>query len=525
MAPTVLAAAGAALFALAVAGGAALRVRDLDRRPMHTDEAVQAVKTGELLESGRYEYDPREYHGPSLYYLAQPLARAAGGRTLADLRADTLRLLPALFGLGLVLLTPLFAAGLGRGGAGVAAAGLAVSPFLVYFSRYYVQEMLLVFFTALLAAAVWRYARQPRGGWAALAGFAAGLMFATKETAVIAWLGVAAGLPFLWSGSPAARQAGGRLGIPWKHLALAAGVALAAAALFFTSFLTHPRGLADAVSAYGFFAHRAGGQGHEKPWFYYLQILFAHRAGPLGWWSEAWLLPPALAALLPGAFASGEASEPRKRLARFLAAFTLVTFALYSVIPYKTPWLILTPLWSLTLLAAAGLAALFGRWESPAWRGALAVYAAAALADLERQSHWINGRFAADPRNPCAYEHTSPDVDNAARLVADVAAAAGTRDLPIHVVSPEYWPLPWYLRAYPRVGYWAGVPESPDAAIVVTFPALRPELDARLKDRYVESLFGLRPNVVLQVLVRSDLWDGMLALRAKRAAAGKGTDP
>ncbi|MCB0293433.1 MAG: hypothetical protein KDH97_24480, partial [Calditrichaeota bacterium] len=45
-----------------------LRLPGLERRPMHTDEAVHAVKFGALLEEGFYEYDPFEYHGPTLNY-------------------------------------------------------------------------------------------------------------------------------------------------------------------------------------------------------------------------------------------------------------------------------------------------------------------------------------------------------------------------------------------------------------------------------------------------------------------------
>ena len=46
--------------------GFALRIGKLGRRPMHTDEAVHAIKFAKLLEDGLYRYDPDEYHGPTL---------------------------------------------------------------------------------------------------------------------------------------------------------------------------------------------------------------------------------------------------------------------------------------------------------------------------------------------------------------------------------------------------------------------------------------------------------------------------
>ena len=51
-----------------------LRGRDLAGRPMHSDEANQAVKAGELLETGHYAFDPHDHHGPVLYYAALPVA-------------------------------------------------------------------------------------------------------------------------------------------------------------------------------------------------------------------------------------------------------------------------------------------------------------------------------------------------------------------------------------------------------------------------------------------------------------------
>jgi len=84
--------------------GALLRLSRLDLRPMHTDEAVHAVKFGTLLETGVYRYDRDEYHGPTLNYFTLLPAWVAGETTLAELSEETLRIVPALFGIGLILL-------------------------------------------------------------------------------------------------------------------------------------------------------------------------------------------------------------------------------------------------------------------------------------------------------------------------------------------------------------------------------------------------------------------------------------
>ena len=80
-----------ALVALALAAGLALRLARLDVRPMHHDEANQAVKFGALLEPGEYRYDAHDHHGPTLYYLTLPAAWLRGQTTLASLDERTLR--------------------------------------------------------------------------------------------------------------------------------------------------------------------------------------------------------------------------------------------------------------------------------------------------------------------------------------------------------------------------------------------------------------------------------------------------
>ena len=54
----------------------AMRLPRLDQRPMHGDEANQAVRAGLLLDTGTYHYDPNDHHGPVLYFAALPFCRA-----------------------------------------------------------------------------------------------------------------------------------------------------------------------------------------------------------------------------------------------------------------------------------------------------------------------------------------------------------------------------------------------------------------------------------------------------------------
>ena len=138
---------------VAVAGALALRASDLGHRPLHNDEAVNAVKVTDLWQHGRYAYDPDEYHGPSLHYTSLPFLQLTGARTAEDLTDSHLRLVTVAFGVGLVLLALLLADGLGRPAVAWAAVLTAVSPAMVFYSRYFIHEMLLVFFSALTLGA------------------------------------------------------------------------------------------------------------------------------------------------------------------------------------------------------------------------------------------------------------------------------------------------------------------------------------------------------------------------------------
>ena len=182
------------LILLATAGALWLRLPSLDRRPMHLDEAIHTIKCDTLWQTGEYVYDPNEYHGPTLYYLTLPILWLSGSHTYAESQAWMYRLVPVLAGVALVLLLLLIHDGLGRAATVCAAILTAISPAMVYYSRYYIQEMLLVCFTMAATACFWRYMRSRQWGWALGGGVALGLMHATKETCVIAYGAIMAAL-------------------------------------------------------------------------------------------------------------------------------------------------------------------------------------------------------------------------------------------------------------------------------------------------------------------------------------------
>lgn len=546
----------------AVLLGAALRLATLGNRPMHADEAVQAVKFGDLLERGHYTYDPAEYHGPALHYLSLPVVRLAGVRRLADATEAQLRLLPALLGTALVAGVWVLRRDLGRGAALWGAVLAATSPMLAFYSRYFIAETLLVAFTFGAFACGWRWvrARSPdpaaepersgrlRGaGWLVLAGAFIGLMHAAKETCVIAFAAMLVGAGAALALSADARQRA-RADLPGLTLGAAVllGVAAVVSALFFSSFLAHPRGILDSVAAYAGYAGRASGRGdaswHLHSWHYYLRLLLWWRGPGGGAWSEGAIALLAVVGVAAGARRRG-ASRADPQLVRFLGVYLLLMFAIYSAIPYKTPWCILGAWHAAALLAGVGAAFLVRVAPRGAARTLVALVLVAGVAHLAWQAYRASFTACADPGNPYAYAQTTDDVPALARRIEQLAAVRpGERAVEVQVICPnnDYWPLPWYLRRLARVGWHDAVPDGTLAPVLIMSAELEPGFARRLfvgtppgrRTLYVDLLQDfpggtaeLRPNSHLRAFAAAALWEQYAVRRAQDTGPTKDATP
>jgi uncharacterized protein (TIGR03663 family) len=502
---------------VAVGVGALLfRAPRLDQRPMHTDEAVHAAKAGILIETGRYEYDPHEYHGPTIYYFALPFVWGSGANRLADTSEWMFRIVPVLFGGGLVLLLLLIADGIGWWAAVCAGVLTAVSPAMVFYSRYYIQEMAFVFFTFAAIAGGWRYARSKRLGWALLTGAGLGLMYATKETSVLAWAAMAGGLLLtaLWSRWREGAPIGLRGHVKGWHWVAAVMLGALVAAAFLSGFFTNPRGALDGVLTLLDYVKRADGAGiHDHPWYYYFQILLGLEPTRGPRWHERLIVFMAVAgglfALRKNRDGGADAS-----LARFLLFYTLLLIAAYAIIPYKTPWCMLGFLHGMILLAGFGVVALVRLFTNLRARVIFLAVVALATYQLGMKACLASFQFYADTRNPYVYGHTSTDMLHLVARIEDIAEVAPDgRDMLIKVITPDSWPLPWYLRKYGRVGYWPEPTDDVDAPIIITSVDLQPEVERRLRGEYQTECYGQRPEVLMTVFIRRDLWEAFMKTR------------
>ena len=127
-------------------------------RPVHHDEGVNGWMLTNLLRDNRYQYDPSNYHGPTIYFIAYPLMKMFGLTTLP------LRSLSSFFGLMMVVMVFFLRRYLGNIGTLLAAFFLAISPGMGFISRYFIHEIFFVFFQLSFVVAVVLFIEKRKAG-------------------------------------------------------------------------------------------------------------------------------------------------------------------------------------------------------------------------------------------------------------------------------------------------------------------------------------------------------------------------
>ncbi len=480
-----------------IASGIFLRFDQLSKRPFHADEATGARITATRLESADYQFDPSHYHGPILSGLAMQISKSRNENHWQEMSKGSLRFLPALAGCMVLLVPLLWIKHLGALPMLLATALLATSPLLVYYSRMFIHEMLLVSFGMFALLCILRF---PRYG---LPGLFVGLMFASKETfaiSIIAWTAAACGIALENRKAINSQW----LQHHWKYhrnpILLSLLTAAMVSILFYTNGLRHPQGALDAVKT--FFAYQTG-EGHAKPFDWYFQLLaLPQRSGGIWWFGT----PVVLMAIYAFGL-SYRKDSPAPLVIRFLAYSALGHFLIYSFISYKTPWLACLPWAHVCLLAGFSLA---GIAKMPlATKLGLALLVGATLITQFHQAKLASGRFASDERNPFAYVTTRNEMENLEPWLAKLQQAAPEIPLePLAVIGMDYWPLPWYLRSFDQIGYWPAPPSNlAERALVFAMPEVSDAVSFQLASSHTLLPRGLRAGVPIYLFVRNDLWE------------------
>jgi uncharacterized protein (TIGR03663 family) len=493
---------------LILVAAAVLRLYHLSLKPLHHDEGVNAYFFERLFRHGIYQYDPANYHGPTLYYFALVISSIIEMFSPPnELTTVSIRLVPVIFGIATVALLLSLRKQVGDVGVLAAAAFLAVSPGAVYFSRDFIHEALLVFFTLAVPVAMLRYRDTLKPSYLMLASAAAALMFATKETAAISAMVLLLALvaTFFCSrgrirvtastegSKPNSRPLprGGGLTRTVLLWLLAAVVFSALYALFYSSFVADPSGIYHGIETFRYWV-KTGSQQHRAPWYTYLR-----------WMGQAEL--PILGLGIVGTVLA--LWRRRDRFALLVGFWAWGLLAAYSLLPYKTPWLTLN---YIVPMAIASGYAVQAAWD---WvrrlandhlaQLMLALMALMLVASLT-QSITLNFFRYDDARLPYVYMQTHREFISLVEEINAIAARSGSgRQTAIMVTSRDYWPLPWYLRDYSYVGY-PGRLVPPNEEIIIASETQERELIPLLADNYRRiGSYPLRPAVTLVLYARN----------------------
>jgi uncharacterized protein (TIGR03663 family) len=480
-----------------------LRLIFLTQKPLHHDEGVNGLFLATLFRTGKYSYDPSNYHGPSLYYFA--LIPTAINNLLHwghGLSTFAIRFVTATFGVGVVWLMLCLRRFVGSTAALAAAAFATVSPGFVFFSRYFIHEILFVFFSlGVIVAWLWyRATAKPR--YLMLASASAALLFTTKETWIITvavWLiAIPCTILYLrlrmhgyeaspWLPEPAAGSAG-------KLYLKCAAIFVAISVLLYCSFFVNPRGILDSVLTFTYWT-KTGEHGiYNKDWTTYFAWLWQEE-GPI---------------LVLGAVGTLVAlARARSYFIVFCAFWSMGIFAAYSLVPYKTPWLALSIILPLVIMAGY----VIGEAYQPGLRAFTAIIAGGAIVfslyqaiDVSFVDYDNDSACGSVQCYPYIYAHTNRDFLGLVSEIEAIAAAnPAKKEIGITVVSPEHWPLPWYLREYPRVGYFGHIVDTSEP-IVIAHESQVAEVARQLGGKYrLYSTHVLRPGNTLVMFVRNDM--------------------
>lgn len=261
--------------------------------------------------------------------------------------------------------------------------------------------------------------------------------------------------------------------------------------LFYSSFFTNPKGLDDSLATFKIWMRTGTSEFHAKTWETYLYWL---------WQEEALLLLLGAGGIILAAW------RATNRFAVFCALWAIGIIAAYSLVPYKTPWLVLSFIPPLAIMGGYALGELYRTENSALARWAALAVAAVAISFALYQTVVLNFYKYDDESYPYVYAHTQRGYLGLIREIESAAERAGTGEkTTISIASPDYWPMPWYLRNFKSVAYPQRVGNHTEQIVVCKGDQER-EAQALLGGRYRRvGSYPLRSGIMLILYERNDV--------------------
>jgi uncharacterized protein (TIGR03663 family) len=455
-----------------VAIGAILRFLLLGMKPPHFDEGINGWFVDQMMKNGFYRYDPTNYHGPLHFYVLF-LSESLLGRNVWALRLPVV-----IISTLCVYLTMKFEPFVGRNVSRLAALAMAISPGFVFYGRYSIHEIWLQLFSMLFILGVIGLWRRGTANYLWCAGMGLTGMILTKETYII-HVGCAVVAIFVTWISHLLNRVPNVRPAPqtWTYLdflvVFAAGAALI---VFFYSgaFFNWPgvKGLYQTFQTW--FKTGQNGNGHEKPWPYWLELIARYEL-----------------AILFGLIFSLYAPLIKNISLRYLAVYGVGCLAAYSIVHYKTPWCIIAFIWPLFFVFGAVLLIVPIKYRL-ATNISLALVMWASLITSIRLNFFRCSSF----EEPYVYVQTYNDIYKLTQPLLTLAKRDPTNyQMTGHLIRTSTYPFPWILGDFTKVGYYenGNMPGQVDGDFLIVQQDKIAEVEGKMRDSYFTEPLTIRP--------------------------------
>lgn len=380
----------------------------LNFRPLHMDEGVNYFFADNIISGRGWEYDPLNYHGPFHFFMI------ALSFLIFGISGFSLRFPAALSGIILVVI-PLFLKFKESQKIKISIL-LLVATSLFFYSRYSIHETSFILFCFLSFYFMNRIIEEKSlKGLPFLALFLA-LAFTTKETSILFLVVLLLMTVFNFKSLKEIN-----FGKERSKIFLSIFIFVFLWVLLFSSFFSSLVGLRNSVEAFMPWTKTGvEGMGHEKPFYYFVLLMVKYE------------LPLVLLSISAIYFYFRE--KEKNILFKNSIIWFVSALLVYSLIPYKTPWLVMNITLPAIVLSSFAL-------ERIKFKNFVFVLSIIYLISF---LFYLNFIIPYQQENLFAYGHTDKDILN---LINSLNSQASS-DSKILVDAESYWPLPFYLDRY-----------------------------------------------------------------------------
>ena len=489
-----------------------LRVWRLDIKPPHFDEGINGSFVVKMWKDGFYSYDPTNFHGPLYFYYLQ-LGELLMGRSLF-----TMRFVTGLLSVGICYVIAMHRRFFGSA-AIWAAALVAISTAFVFYSRYAIHESMFILLQVCFTYGffLWREKPSLRAvTWMTVGFFGA---FAVKETffiffgtffiALLCEKFAQSILPAAvddWSTAESREATESVAGAESEQLpALSDVIAIVMlggffAVMAFTGFFMHPHGLADMFRAFAFWTKTGvAPSGHDKDFLYWIDLMKLYEC-------------PFLLALVLSPFVFFFTS----RRGRVFVLASIGVWLAYSLIPYKTPWLIINILWPLSFVfgflmqeTRAILVQFRIGWIRPF--AVLGIFWLIVMSTLTMNR--LNFHDFTKVGEPYVYVQTTLQLKNVVDIInRRVKKFPEDRNMKIEVLNRDTWPMPWVFSLFPHVVYTpAAMVDVFQTKVILVDDSTHVSVEKRMLGKYWVLPFQVRDSYEFgKAYLEFNMFDGFV---------------